>query len=277
MEIRRQLYAGRTIVFRQLPAALKLCTYFKSRVLHHFANNDNNGTPLDPATVVEMCKAFEAAESDAISLWKAIINEAEVHLNSSTADVLWDRIRLRVQQSGDTMDDVADAKYRSGRFSSTLELHRDTWASNVQQQLNWWIPLTPITAGRTLALYPSFFDVHVANTSKTWSVQHVRNSRKNNEAYPQLPVVQYDALSAAERERIALDRMPVVIHPGDVLVFSGAHLHGSVLNTTGVTRFSSEVRTVDKGDVDKGVGAVNVDGESEDYNLSWFRPIDTAS
>jgi hypothetical protein len=274
MDMRRQLYAGNYKIFRQLPSALKLCAYFKDSILPRYSDDHmHRNDALDSATIVEMCKSFEDIECVAVQLWKDIIMEAEVHGNKE--DILWDRIRLRVQQSGDAMDDVADVKFNAGRFSSTLEMHRDTWANNVQQQLNWWSPLTPITAGRTIALYPSYFDVPVANTSNEWSMHHVRSNRKKNIPYPQLPVVQYSSLSALEREQIDNDQIPIVINPGDVLVFSGAHLHGSVRNTTGLTRFSTEVRTVDRGDLDTGAGAVNVDGKCVDYNLSWFKPIES--
>ena len=40
----------------------------------------------------------------------------------------------------------------------------------------------------------------------------------------------------------------VVVEPEDLLVFSGAHLHASVPNATGVARFSVEVRAADAED-----------------------------
>ena len=58
------------------------------------------------------------------------------------------------------------------------------------------------------------------------------------------------------------DACPVVIAPGDVLLFSGAHLHSSVLNFTGKTRFSTEIRMVDAEDFSRGEGAPNVDGRA---------------
>ena len=47
----------------------------------------------------------------------------------------------------------------------------------------------------------------------------------------------------------------VVVEPGDLLCFSGAHLHASVPNATGVARFSVEARTVDAEDVGAGAGS----------------------
>ena len=65
-----------------------------------------------------------------------------------------------------------------------------------------------------------------------------------------------------------------VIEPGDLLCFSGAHLHASVPNSTGVARFSVEVRTVDARDAaEDGRGAPNVDGEAPRVAKDWFRHV----
>ena len=52
-----------------------------------------------------------------------------------------------------------------------LPIHRDTWGSGVQQQLNWWLPIYPVQEGRTLQLFPAHFAVPVENTSATWNVK----------------------------------------------------------------------------------------------------------
>ena len=75
-----------------------------------------------------------------------------------------------------------------------------------------------------------------------------------------------EAVSAASEFR-------PVIEPGDLLCFSGAHLHASVPNATGVARFSVEVRTVDAGDAAGGRGSPNVDGEAPHVARDWFRHV----
>ena len=59
----------------------------------------------------------------------------------------------------------------------------------------------------------------------------------------------------------------------DVLIFSGNHLHGSVINNSGLTRFSSEIRTVDIYDVKNNIGAKNIDGYPHGYHLEWFHSV----
>ena len=63
----------------------------------------------------------------------------------------------------------------------------------------------------------------------------------------------------------------LVIEPGDLLCFSGAHVHAGVPNSAGVVRFSVEVRTVDVADHH---GAPNVDGEAPRVAKDWLCHVD---
>ena len=67
----------------------------------------------------------------------------------------------------------------------------------------------------------------------------------------------------------------LVVEPGDLLCFSGAHLHASVPNSTGVARFGVEARTVDVGDVADDRSVPNVDGEAPRVAKDWFRQSTT--
>ena len=61
-------------------------------------------------------------------------------------------------------------------------------------------------------------------------------------------------------EPIALDpQIRVVTEPGGLIVFSAAQMHSSVPNTSGLTRFSVDFRTVHRGDASANVGAPNCD------------------
>jgi hypothetical protein len=53
----------------------------------------------------------------------------------------------------------------------------------------------------------------------------------------------------------------IVCPPGGVILFSAAQMHSSVPNTSGVTRFSIDFRTVHLGDVVAKQGAPNIDAE----------------
>ena len=168
----------------------------------------------------------------------------------------WDWLYLRALPSG--------GEYASGR-AAKLGVHRDTWSSNVYSQTNWWAPIYPIAVGRTLAFYPAYWSRPLKNISGAWDLDEVRARRRAGDPVSLVPEPD-EPVDAASEFRI-------VIEPGDLLCFSGAHLHAAVPNTTGLTRFSVEVRTVDAGDAALNVGAPNVDGEAPRTASGWFRGI----
>jgi hypothetical protein len=158
----------------------------------------------------------------------------------------WDWLHLRIQPHHDFTE------------TGSLGFHRDTWSSNIGAQTNWWTPVLPITRERTIAMYPAYWSRPLANTSASWDLQRVR----------EMPLVPRPC------EPVDTDsELRIVIEPGDLLCFSGAHLHASVPNTSGATRFSIEVRTVAAGDVQAGRSAPNVDGEAPRVAWRWFRGI----
>ncbi|MDG2479600.1 MAG: hypothetical protein P8Q36_01860, partial [Alphaproteobacteria bacterium] len=176
-------------------------------------------------------------------LWNDLLDQVLVALGCDPVTTHRDRLRLRIQSSDDPHDRAA---------LMTLDPHRDSWGSNVQAQVNWWAPIFDIDVGRTIAMWPDLFDRPVANTSAAWDYDALIASRKNGQTdYPVVPVV--------TEPQTLREPVPVVIAPGEILAFSGAHLHASVPNQTGLMRYSIEVRTVDLGDMETGRGAPNVD------------------
>jgi hypothetical protein len=167
--------------------------------------------------------------------------------------VFWDRPHLRVSPHGDEHEDRRTAK---------LGFHRDTWSSNFYSQTNWWAPIYPITAGRTIVFYPEYWQKPLKNTSADWDLEEIRTGESG------VPVVP----EPAEPVGVASE-LRVVVEPGGLLCFSGAHLHASVPNAMGVARFSVEVRTADAEDEASGRGASNLDGEAPRVALVWFRQV----
>ena len=67
--------------------------------------------------------------------------------------------------------------------------------------------------------------------------------------------------------------LPILIEPGDLLCFSGAHLHASRPNRTGTVRVSVDSRTVDLVDHRAGRGAKDVDGRAPRDGRDWFHRV----
>jgi hypothetical protein len=107
------------------------------------------------------------------------------------ARTYWDRIHLRI------VPPAAD------RQVGTIEIHRDTWSSNVPQQTNWWLTLRPLTEERTIAFYPGYWDRPIANTSASWDLDAIRERRQAGEPIDDLPIVPAPTEPVATRLRAA--------------------------------------------------------------------------
>lgn len=136
--------------------------------------------------------------------------------------------------------------------------HRDTWYSAPACQLNWWLPVYEVTQDNTMAFHPRYFRQAVANDSEgynyyRWNVEH-RGQH----------VASYTKVDPRPLPRAT---GPVELHPqlrlvppvGGLMVFSGAHMHSSVPNVSGVTRYSIDFRTVNATDARERRGPPNID------------------
>ena len=176
-------------------------------------------------------------------------------------DIYWDTLGLRI---------AAPLGSHGGGFRSHVGVHRDTWGSGIQAQVNWWAPLMPLAYGRTLAFYPDYWTRALPNSTAEWSFKEYLASRKavrsegKAAAYPAAPK------NLAEPETEAHLVKPSC---GELLAFSSAHLHASVPNHTTRTRYSLEIRTVHAAHVRSGKGAPNVDCASEPSLYGLFRRV----
>ncbi|MCP4328475.1 MAG: hypothetical protein GY791_08580 [Alphaproteobacteria bacterium] len=145
-----------------------------------------------------------------------------------------------------------------------LPPHRDSWGSNVYQQINWWAPVFPLEAERTLVVYPDYWSRPIANTSARWDLAELRRlPPTDRKAYPRL---------AALAEPMGdTTPVPIVIDPGDLLCFSAQHLHASRPDAAALTRFNTECRTVNIDDVRAHRAAPNTDGGAPYVAWDWFK------
>jgi hypothetical protein len=148
--------------------------------------------------------------------------------------------------------------------------HRDTWGSNIHCQLNWWAPLYELEKERTIAIYPDYWLKPIENYTSIWSFevflkQRGKATEERLESYPSAPSPQ------ASVDESGVVR--VMLKPGDILSFASAHLHASVPNTTQSTRFSVEMRSINKNDLVNNRAAPNVDNEAGTLRSQWFRHI----
>jgi hypothetical protein len=240
------LFAGDLLIFKDVPP-LRRFSELVGRLLREAFGESPERAQFDLGADEFAARASDLAhrvrrDPDALGSFAEVLRHVGVDLDQA----YWDWLHLRVQPHEDFIE------------AGTLGHHRDTWSSGVYAQTNWWAPVLPITRERTIAFYPAYWSRSLANTSAEWDLDRVR----------EMPLVPSpsEPVDAGSEVRI-------VIEPGDLLCFSGAHLHASVPNTSGATRFSVEVRTVSAADVHAGRGAPNVDGRAPRTAWRWFRSI----
>jgi len=261
------VFRGDVIVFRGLRAMPALQT--RSTDLIRAALDDD-----DPMTAHQRIEREDYAlkvaglqmrhrKDDGIrAAWKAVLADAGCALEA----LYWDWCHLRSLPPG------AD---NTARATRPLAPHRDTWCSNLYAQVNWWVTLYPLTEGRSMVIFPDYWVRALKNNSANWDLEEMRSRRRpdpvdararpKQDDYPVLPVPQEPVDTT--------NQLRLVVEPGDLLCFSGTHLHASVPNETDRARFSLELRTVWREDAQAGRGAPNLDGAAPHVASRWFKSV----
>lgn len=211
---------------------------------HEFLQPEEYATRFDRAR-----KDFRDSESI-----RRHIYEALGAAGAQLSDTFCDRVRLRASPP---------QNYSSGRsgFHSSTPAHRDSWGSAILSQINWWFPVFPLHRDRTLAIYPGHWNTRIENNAKGWDWKRAGKDG----CTPRLPTAQ-----GLIDDR---DEIRITAPPGTLAAFSAAHLHAGVLNTTRLTRFSVETRTISLNDLLEQRGAPAIDGVGERPGFDWFHRV----
>ena len=248
------------MLFDSLSATRRLVQKARSIARHCFDMQNPTHAHRRFARKVFFERAAAAQKEFNTAPYRAIFADCLTEIGLSTNGLFRDTLGLRI---------APPVKTHEGGFRSNVAIHRDTWGSGLQAQINWWLPVWPLTKERTMGFYPAHWLKPIANTTAQWSFKEFLASRKKAApgkaaAYPSAPC----ALVAPDGEVY-----PVLPPVGSMLVFSSAHLHASIPNHTALTRFSIEIRTVSLGDLRKNRGAPNVDCESKEPLTHLFRSL----
>lgn len=255
------VFSGAVLIYRALPAMYELVDCLREITRQELGLNDPCAAESELESADFRRRAGRARqivrESDDVArLYKSVLLETGVDVSA----IFYDHFKLRFQPSNDIS---------RTRYMRDLPVHRDTWGSNVHAQINWWAPVWPVRADRTIGIFPALWNVPVSNTSAAWSygefTQHLKADKDTN--YPMLPHCSDPPLIS--------EAVPIVIAPGDIMAFSGAHLHCSIPNQSGVARISTETRTVSARDLQHSRSAKNVDCDASVSQFHWFRHVET--
>jgi hypothetical protein len=121
------------------------------------------------------------------------------------------------------------------------------------------MPVFDIESGNSLAFHPQYWNRAVKNGSRTYNYQEWNAKNRFNAA--QHIKTDTRVQPKPEEDMILDPQLRVITNVGGILIFSGAHMHSTVPNDTGKTRFSIDFRTVNIDDLLNRRGAANLDSE----------------
>ena len=267
-ERRQRLYDGQLIVLSPTKSSLAFCKFARELAEEAFA-------PLHPETaqfdlpvekyadILQKLKPTFIHHPESKRYLSGILEETGCDLTRTYYEVP----KLRTSTSND---------YLTKGIAFAWHPHRDTWFAAVPSQINWWIPVYPLKHDNAMTFYPQYWNAPVKNSSKgynyyKWNQQHRGGHVSQYIKEDPRPVPKATEDVKLEPE---IRFLPPV---GGIILFSAAHLHASVPNTSGVTRFSFDFRTVHLDDVAAKRGAPNIDSECEGHMLGdYIRATDYA-
>ena len=246
---RIELYRGSVFVYSPCPSALKLCQLAREMAEEAFH-------PLDPRTVDEVLPAERCAEILAILKPKFIhhprskdyIQGILDELGCDLENTYFDVPRLRTAFPGD---------YLKSGIAYAFHPHRDTWYSAPFCQINWWMPVYPLSPDNCMAFHPGYWQTPVRNGSSDYNYNKWNQESRHNAAQH---VKSDTRVQPKPEEPVELNpQLRLVCNVGGLFLFSAAHLHSTVPNISRETRYSIDFRTVHIDDVWARTGAPNID------------------
>ena len=258
---RQALYQGHVFVFAPRPSTVALTEWARELIEEAFH-------PLDPVHAQESLPVERFVEIVAplkprfihhpktLELLRELLADFGVDMDRLYFDVP----RMRVATSGG---------YLNAGVAYVLHPHRDIWYSSPLCQLNWWLPVFEIESESSFAFHPRWWDRPVRNSSGEYNHYEWNRVGRAQSASQ----VKADTRKQP-RPLDELDLEPqfrVVCPPGGLILFSGAHLHSTVPNTSGRTRFSIDFRTAHLDELATRGGAPDLDRECTGTTLFELR------
>jgi hypothetical protein len=248
-ERRQQLYNGQIFVYSTCPSAIAMNDFAREMIEEAFA-------PLDPrkaqyslsveeyAAILARLKPAFIHHPQSKQFLQGILSDLGCDLDKTYFDVP----RMRTSTSDN---------YLTSGIAYAFHPHRDTWYSAPTCQLNWWFPIYDVEPDNVMAFHPRYWSQPVKNGSSGYNYYEWNKENRKNAAQH----VKQDTRKQphAEEPMEIEPQVRIIVPPGGVMVFSGAQMHSTVPNTSGVTRFSIDFRTVHLDDVIAQRGAPNVD------------------
>ena len=262
-ELRSSIFRGELSIFTRLPSVARFVDFARYELAAVFA-------PHDPEHAHEFYSDEEIASL--LGAWKPKF----IHHDRSRQFVRAILVEAGLPPS-ETYFDVPKPRtaFPVGHLNTGIAFafpwHRDTWYAAPKQQVNWWLPVYDVREDNAMKFDLDHFAKAVLNDSDTFDYYQANRDR--------LTVASQVKTDTRSRPRavdfVSNGEVVVLPRPGSILLFSGSSLHASIPNTTPLTRYSIDFRTIDRRDVEAGNGAPLVDVECTGTALRDFRNIDS--
>jgi hypothetical protein len=257
---RKLLYEGQLFTYSARPSSTTFTEFARQMIEEAFG-------PLDPLTaqyemsVEKFVEIFAPLKPKFIHHpeSKRLIKEMLADFGCDPETTYLDVPRLRA---------VTSDGYLTSGVGYAHHLHRDTWYSAPQCQINWWLPIYEIESESSMAFHPRYWTEPVKNGSRDFNYYEWNSSGRASAAQH----ITSDTRKQPKPEQpMELDpQIRVINGPGGIVAFAAAQMHSTVPNTSGRTRFSIDFRTVNSEDVKNRTGAPNIDSECTGTSLRDF-------
>ena len=260
LEKRIRLYSGDLFVYTPKPSSVEFCRFTGQLIRDHFEPDDpelaQQHMPVEQYVDILQSLKPTFIHHDESKKYVARLLE---DLGFDAGKTYFDVPRLRSSTSDG---------YLTTGIAYAWHPHRDTWYSAPSTQINVWLPVFDVRADNTVAFHPAHFAKNVENDSERYNY-YEWNQKYRAAAASQ---ISKDARPLPRPlETIETDSEIRIVCPvGGVILFSGAHLHSSVPNSSGRTRFSIDFRVVNVDDIQSGQGAPMQDVQCTGSNIRDF-------
>ena len=262
---RAGLYAGRIFKLAPTTASLRLADAATGLLARELGGADVRRLAMSMPPE----RLFEAVGRVRLALytgkvWHEALRGLLAACGCDPSAYAFDPLRLRT---------VLHRGHETPAASAVYVHHRDTWYAHPQAVITGWTPLDDLEAEETFVFYPERFATSVPNDSETFDYdrwvqdgsalkigwqdraagRQARYPAMTGGADPGKPECGESELGPA---------LGFSCRRGELLLFSGAHLHATLPQATGRARFSLDFRMAHLGDVAAGLGAPNADNRS---------------
>ena len=259
--LRETLYRGDLVVFATLPSVMRFVDYTREQLVDLFSPHapEHAHEHIDKAQMAELLGSWKPRfihSPEAKDLVCRIVRDAGFCPEGTHYDLPRPRTSFPV---GHLTTGIAYA----------FPWHRDVWYGAPAQQINWWLPVFPLSEDNAMRFDLHSFGQAVTNNSAEFDYYGNNTARLSTASQ----ISSERQVRPAAVDHVPIDELIPIPAPGGVLLFSGAQLHASIPNQSGRARFSVDFRTVDVADLHAGHGAPLVDAECTGTALRDFRRV----